>query len=58
MYMKTERLNLRIDKETYDMISILKDKFSINISSLIRNHIRDTYETKTKNRNRKNIQQT
>jgi len=56
MYMKNERLNLRIDKETCDMISVLKDKFSINISSLIRNHIRDTYETKTKNRDRKNLQ--
>ena len=55
MYMKIERLNLRIDKKTSDMISVLKNKFSINISSLIRNHIQETYEREIKNRDRKNI---
>jgi hypothetical protein len=42
--MKDNRLNLRIDKKTYDMVSILKNKFSINISNLIRTHIQDIYE--------------
>lgn len=53
--MKTNRLNLRIDKKTSDMISVLKDRFSVNISSLIRNYIQNTYEKKIKNRNRKDI---
>jgi len=42
--MKDNRLNLRIDKKTYDMVSILKNRFSINISNLIRTHIQYTYE--------------
>lgn len=56
MCKKSKRLNLRIDQETYEMISVLKSKFSVNVSSLIRNHIRETYEKEIGHKNRQIVQ--
>ncbi len=43
--MKNDRLGLyvRLSKEEKDMIDLLKSKYSMNISQMIKNHLHDTF---------------
>ena len=45
---KSTLLNLLVDEETKSIIKILRKDFNTNISSLIRNILKDYYETKAK----------
>ncbi len=41
---KCETLNIRIEKEDFIIVKKLQEKYSVNISSLLRNCLRNKYK--------------
>jgi len=44
--MKNKSLNIRLNQEEAEMIKILREKYHLNISSIIRQGIRNVYQAK------------